>query len=51
MQMKMQLSQVTDADASDGDSNRFRFLCAKSSKERMIRGLQCRSWVNTLVLR
>jgi hypothetical protein len=47
IQMKIQLSQATGADANDGDSSWFCFLCGKSSKEDMIQCLQCRSWVHT----
>jgi hypothetical protein len=44
-QVKIQLSQATDADANAGDSSWSCFLCAKNSKEDMSRRLQCRSWV------
>jgi hypothetical protein len=47
IQMKIQLSQATDADANGGDSSWFFFLCTKSSKEDLIQYLQCRSWVDT----
>jgi hypothetical protein len=47
IQMKTQLSRATDADANDGDSSWFCFLCGNSSKVDMIQCVQCRSWVHT----
>jgi hypothetical protein len=47
IQMKIQLSQATDADANDGDASWFCFLCGKSSKEDKIQCPQCRRWVHT----
>jgi hypothetical protein len=46
-QLKIQLLQATDANANDGASSWFCFLCGKSSKEDMIQCLQFRSWVHT----
>jgi hypothetical protein len=44
--MQIQFSQATDADAdaNDGDSSSFCFLCG--DKEDTIQCLQCRSWVH-----